>query len=542
MAAQTADKSHFTTWDVLKPVGVSAELFLPNEPITPLNCPQVLRLIVSATIGGIPSVETLLNSFAMALWPDRSSPELIWTGFHARFKELIRHMVDEEVPEHLLAEAETLRHSIKQFLAEKDEGLRSQLFEAILASVTTLQSTFPDENEGTEETPDDWHDALENLKITPEKNPDEDEETSDEDFRCPERLTPFLIPLGTFHLALLWSQWKFPEQIHGTKDSSPDNYRQDLESTLEKYADLIARARTECLKWRREQIEEPEMGSWNWSYFVGDEVTIVDRFTGESEYFQWGPGYRYQDDMKWEAMLFNLNYAVDNKYTAELDAVLGPALIWDLFKPGSEAEGVKDQCFVYPGWIGNGKHMSMDWFDHRELYEKHGSITKIILHADDTLYGMEVFYGDQSAGLRGAKKGSEHVLHLGSQESITKLEGAVTVEEKKVIPANMQAENADGEPNDERLTVDRLEFTKCTQILDESGRIKGFKSPETVGGGRADINYSHDGNEKNNRYWNRLLWLSGWSSNRDDGGHIQMIWPVFGYRQDFFKDGTCRRS
>ena len=175
----------------------------------------------------------------------------------------------------------------------------------------------------------------------------------------------------------------------------------------------------------------------------------------------------------------------------------------------------------YPGWIGDGSSQIMQtedpyYFSHEDLFTKNGPITKVIIHAGDRIDGIELFYGGQSAPVRGGVSGSQHtVLEVRPGEMITGFSA------KAGVPGKATGYDS---------YLSALKLTSTT----ENGTVG-----QTIQAGREDwiaqLGWTHtfDGHAGGLRDddTKRLLWFSGWSEANGRGGWIYRLLPVFGHYQ-----------
>lgn len=116
----------------------------------------------------------------------------------------------------------------------------------------------------------------------------------------------------------------------------------------------------------------------------------------------------------------------DIVYRQQIDDILAPSLQWNNFKMRNSHNFIRAERTVSKTWVACGNAYELGWkhFNDRELVQKHGPITKVVLNCAAWIDGFEIFYERVSSGLRGATGGERHDIDLQPHEAIMRVVGS----------------------------------------------------------------------------------------------------------------------
>jgi hypothetical protein len=462
------------------------------------NVNQALKTAVSSGVKFVPGVGALLNGLVSALWPNPDkSKNLVWEDIEKKVEAIAAGLIEKNNSRDMRNRTEGICNVMKLYLdLPPGSANKGNRFDNMLTALEQNQPCY-----FNDESP--W------LNLT------------------------YFAFLGTLHLAVLREQHLFYKDIWGGEDEAADQHQRNLETTVEKYLEARNKIVCKCLEWRAGEIKlvyQKEKKGYNNEY----ELHIVDTLRNINERFEWSD-WQHVGQRKYMCRIKQLKDWVDTGYKSQIEALLSPTFSWPLYHPNPTAAllmnepGTNDSSAVrqgqisqsesdvftlqrlmmdYPGWIGDGiwpqiQDNNGSYFNHKELFKAHGSISKVIVHGGDWIDGIEVFYSGQAAALIGLKGGSRHeTLELGPGELITGLW------------ANDRGENG---------SISTLKL----QTTNEDGKVV-----QTVQFGKADTwKYSFNGHEGGleGGHAKRLLWLSGWGDDNRRTGWVFRLLPAFGH-------------
>ncbi|EWZ31317.1 uncharacterized protein FOBCDRAFT_281031 [Fusarium oxysporum Fo47] len=339
-----------------------------NDTFNAKNVNKALKFTTGAGIKFVPVVGGLLSGLLSALWPDPENKGLVWED------------IEDKMTEGL--------HKVMRDYLDQESGSveKGQYFTSLVTALSPDQPFYFDDK-----TPCD------NLA--------------------------YFVSVGTLQLTVLREQHLFYSQIYGHEDHQAAKHKKDLEDAAKKYLTTRNQIVAECLKYHKDQIKE-EWHEKDAGYFNANAVSLKNPLRKVDELFKW-------DDMsplgkyKFQCRRKQFQTWLDAGYKAQVEALLSPSFSWPLYFPTPHAD-LRSENSAHPGWMGDGANLSISYdvcyFDHEDLFRKHGPITKVILHAGDRLDGIELWYGDQKADIRGAKSGyQQKTLELKTGEMITGL-------------------------------------------------------------------------------------------------------------------------
>ncbi|KAK2472724.1 hypothetical protein H9L39_14899 [Fusarium oxysporum f. sp. albedinis] len=421
-----------------------------NDTFNAKNVNKALKVTTGAGIKFVPVVGGLLSGLLSALWPDPENKGLVW----------------EDIEDKVKVMTEGLHKVMRDYLDQESGSVeKGQYFTSLVTALSHDQPFYFDDK-----TPCD------NLA--------------------------YFVSVGTLQLTVLREQHLFYSQIYGHEDHQAAKHKKDLEDAAKKY--LTA----------RNQIDA--------GYFNANAVSLKNPLRKVDELFKW-------DDMsplgkyKFQCRRKQFQTWLDTGYKAQVEALLSPSFSWPLYFPTPHADlrsensahvdggqitdtTVRRLMMDYPGWMGDGANLSIGYdvcyFDHEDLFRKQGPITTVILHAGDRLDGIELWYGDQRADIRGAKRGyQQKTMELKTGEMITGLwaNGGSDV----LTAMKLSTTSQDGQAR-ETISVARDGIEPSTWNYSFDGHKGGLKNDETK----------------------RLLWFCGWSIGNGEP-YIYRLLPVF---------------
>ncbi|EWY82070.1 hypothetical protein FOYG_14191 [Fusarium oxysporum NRRL 32931] len=460
-----------------------------NDTFNAKNVNKALKLTTGAGIKFVPVVGGLLSGLLSALWPDPENKGLVWEDIEDKVKVVATDLINKNNTIYMRKMTEGLHKVMRDYLDQEPGSVeKGQYFTSLVTALSHDQPFYFDDK-----TP--W----DNLA--------------------------YFVSVGTLQLTVLREQHLFYSQIYGHEDHQAAKHKKDLEDAVKKYLTARNQIVAECLKYHKDQIKE-EWHEKDAGYFNANAVSLKNPLRKVDELFKW-------DDMsplgkyKFQCRRKQFQAWVDTGYKAQVEALLSPSFSWPLYLPTPHAdlrsensahvdEGqitdttVRRLMMDYPGWMGDGANLSIGYdvcyFDHEDLFRKHGPITKVILHAGDRLDGIELWYGDQKADIRGAKSGyQQKTLELKTGEMITGLwaNGGSDV----LTAMKLSTTSQDGQAR-ETISVARDGIEPSTWNYSFDGHKGGLKNDETK----------------------RLLWFCGWSIGNGEP-YIYRLLPVFGHYQ-----------
>ena len=342
------------------PVETDADgLALPRAPGVEWD----LKALILGGIGSIPDVGSMLAGIVGFFWPDDSASAVF---------ELLKQYVDVLVPG-------LINQEYISELEKRLEGIRGVL------------KDYQDTSFGTPQKGQFFTDLLADL---------DDAEPFFFDKRSPEQTLTYFIALGTIKLTALRDQVLCYERIYGVPAPKHDanQHLSLLKTKIEDYVAAAEDAKQRAIKWRTDQIT---INKQDYAHY-----TVNDGLTGEARpFYESCYGDPSQAATRYRTQLLD-------KFTAALDAFLIPSYLWPGFDPENLEKPQPSDVRVDDGPFGD---FHADAFDDGP---QSVAITKVVIYADDRIWGIEVFYGGISGGLHGGTEGVANVLILEQNESI----------------------------------------------------------------------------------------------------------------------------
>jgi hypothetical protein len=269
------------------------------EPCTPMASPRALRTAVLrgadpireaviALTGLIPTAGGGVKFLLGLLWQD-SGGTLI-----EQIREYVRDVAKEMIDNQALID-----------LANKLEGLKDAI---------DLYSTDPTGSK---------MDAV--LMVLTENRP------HFFNTQFPEKTLPYLLTLGSMHLAALREHHDTYEKLYGHKPEKPGEVLKFLKDTVDKYVKGAAAARKATAEWRQKYITLSQRMAYKDGHAHHDYFYVEDKYDGWS--FVADEGQIDQSRRLGNAIYEERKRVVKEEFDAELDALFGPALMWKYMKP-----------------------------------------------------------------------------------------------------------------------------------------------------------------------------------------------------------------
>ncbi|KAK4206277.1 hypothetical protein QBC37DRAFT_460189 [Rhypophila decipiens] len=391
-----------------------------------------------------------------------TSSESIWKNMETSVVNVATDVNDRDNAKKLLSQLKGLRHAVNVFLDAEDKSS----FDLMIGSMDQAASMFCDDESL-------WYSLQ------------------------------YLVPMASLHLAALWTRCT-----------------EDFKKDLGKYDTPKSEIPT-CMEWRKGKITTEKVSVGTFEAKVPEPlcnrstITVRDQLNGWAKEFTWGIEdvsesnlKRRQANMEYKSAIF----WVDCIYFEKLKDLIHPKLYWSFYRQ-PDASGKTDRPSYIDrwhlenlGWLDDGATSGTSMFDDWDFFGNHGPITKIILHADTVNHrvgGIEVFYGGQSSGLRGAANpNAMAIMELRPGEAFTKLDWG----------------HEAGKP------LTHLAFTKSSTGAD---RKLAVGPPVPVWG---PWNCAHDARPAGRAEPSRLLCFCGWSSEKPGSGAIDRLWPILDTR------------
>ncbi|KAK6530527.1 hypothetical protein TWF694_003869 [Orbilia ellipsospora] len=462
------------------------------------NINAALKTTVTAGVELIPEVGALLGVLVEALWPEPAKKGLVWEDIESKVKEVATDLINKENSQHMRKITEGLYNVMKLYIdqatANNNYSEKSSYFSNIMSALSLHQPLYMSDSAP-------W-----------------------------DNLTYFA-SVGTLHLTVLREQALFYEKIHGHGDSQHQKHLQDLEDAIKTYLTARNTIVHKCIEWYKTQLDAHWSASGD-GYYHEYQVQYKELQRKTDETFRWNDQNLF-GRKAYHCRQKQFETWANTGYRARVEAILSPSFSWPLFSrnpregiatsnPAHVEEGhftggyVKRLMLDYPGWIGDGISPLMDeekgYFDHEELFRKHGPITRVSMYWGDRIDGLRVEYGGVDAPMCGQGGGGNYILmevHPVSGNMIT------------MIKANEGP--VDG-------AINSLQFGVTKQDGTEFHRIQcGYKGRTVTDSGWKWSFDGHAGGLKGDSA-KRLLWFRGWyRAGGSNGGFIYRLQPVFGH-------------
>jgi len=251
-----------------------------------------IRDAVIALTGLIPEAGGGVKFLLGLFWKDSGGSLIEQVRDYVR--SVAKQMIDEEFLNNLTKEMEGIKNVIKQYAQATPGADKGQWMTSMLQKLEASQPNFFD-------------------------------------LRAPEKTLPHFLTLGTMHLSALRERYDNFEKLYNKKPDNPAELLADLQDRVKLYVAGGTTARHKTLEWRLKYIE------FSQQMVYVDGRPHHDVFVVEDKY----DGFRYVADTgKFDRsraegleVFEERKRQVTEAFSAELDALFGPALVWKYINP-----------------------------------------------------------------------------------------------------------------------------------------------------------------------------------------------------------------
>jgi len=251
-----------------------------------------IREAVIALSGLIPEAGGGVKFLLGLFWTD-SGGSLI-NQIRDYVRSVAKEMIDEEFLKNLTKQMEGIENVIRQYAMATPGADKGNWMTSMLATLETAQPNFFD-------------------------------------LRAPEKTLPNFVTLGTMHLSALRERYDKYEELYGKKHHNPPEQLADLQRRVKLYVGGAATARQKTLEWRLKYIEFSQRLAYKDGKPHHDVFVVEDKYDG----FRYVADTGQIDRSRAEGLevFEERKRQVTEAFSAELDALFAPALVWKYLNP-----------------------------------------------------------------------------------------------------------------------------------------------------------------------------------------------------------------
>ena len=346
-------------WEPSTPDAENVQTLLSLEE---QNVSASLESLMAGIAGTVPTVGSALKGLVGALWPNPESPMQVWDSIKLYMDALLSSLIDQIRAAYL---NDTLDGLYRVLLAYNQTAYgtsqKGSLFSALL---TELRSDVP--------------------YFVDRQNPSS--------------TLIYMIPMSTIMLIVLREQALFYEDIYQETDPDAEQHRRSLIEHIDNFTRLARQGANDALNWRLEQIKVVADRD---KYYVEDEPANY-RSVGYS-------GQSWAD----EALAWRRSY-VENEYTIQLNALMGPVGLWKYLAPDNTETPAQETYQVQSLLLSDNNPSNTPFND-----EPSAPVTGLVVRSGNLIDSIQMIYGGEPGPVHGSpNSGEPHRWDLEDGESI----------------------------------------------------------------------------------------------------------------------------
>ncbi|WP_346840163.1 hypothetical protein [Microbulbifer sp. SAOS-129_SWC] len=346
-------------WEPSIPDAANVQTLLSLEE---QNVSASLESLVAGIAGTVPTVGAALKGLVGALWPNPESPMQVWNSIELYINALLASLVDQIKAQYL---TDTLDGLYRALLVYNETAYgtsqKGSLFSALLTELRTDEPYFVDRDN-------------------------------------PASTLIYMIPMSTIMLIVLREQALFYEDIYLESDPDAEMHRRSVIEHIESFTRLAQQGASDALAWRLDQIQVVTEGS---NYYVVDPAANYQ-----------SPSYSGQSPAD-EALAWRRSY-VENEYTIQLDALLGPVQLWKYLSPDNTEVPTQETQQVHSLLLSDNNPSDTPFSD-----DPSAPVTGLVVRAGDLIDSIQMIYGGEPGAVHGSPaSGEPHRWDLQENEAI----------------------------------------------------------------------------------------------------------------------------
>lgn len=249
------------------------------------------RDAVLSLVGMIPKLGGGVKYLLSAFWEDPAGSPFERLRDYVR--EVAKQLIDEEYVNTLAKHMDGIKKAVKQYSMATEGADKGGWMTNMLGTLDKAQPYFLDR-------------------------------------RAPEKTLPHLITLGTMHLSALRERYDNFEKLYSRKSDRPEELLANLQETVQIYADAGKTAREKTLEWRLAFVtlyqDKPSVDtSRRRDFHVADSYEGFHYVTDDSD--------MARAQATAQLVFEERKRLVKEAFSAELDALFAPALLWKYINP-----------------------------------------------------------------------------------------------------------------------------------------------------------------------------------------------------------------
>jgi hypothetical protein len=311
-----------------------------------------IRDSVLALSGLIPKAGGGVKFLLGLFWKDSGGSLIDQVREYVR--NVARQMIDEEYLSNLAKDMDGIKNVIKQYAQATLGADKGQWMTAMLQKLEASQPYYFDQ-------------------------------------RAPEKTLPHLLTLGTMHISALRERYDNFEKLYNKKPDNPEELLKDLQDRITLYVDGAKIARQKTLEWRLKRIELSQKLVYVDGRPHHDVFVVDDSYDGF--HYVADTGQIDRSRAEGAAVFEERKRQVTEAFSAELDALFGPALVWKYVNPALTEEPKTVRVISTSGLFGAKRGTA---FDGEKLIGSNIPITAITIRvnvAGDRVLGLQIVRG-----------------------------------------------------------------------------------------------------------------------------------------------------
>jgi hypothetical protein len=239
------------------------------------------------------------------------------------------------------------------------------------------------------------------------------------DLRAPEKTLPHFLTLGTMHLSALRERYDKFEELYKKKHDNPAEQLADLQKRVKLYVGGAATARQKTLEWRLKYIEFSQQVVYVGGQPHHDVFVVEDKYDGFLHVADTGQIARSRAEGL--EVFEERTRQVTEAFSAELDSLFGPALVWKYINPALTEKPRNVRVTTKSGLFGAKRGTA---FEGEKVPASDIPITEIGIltnPAGDRVQGMRITRGSGGVNAWGSfsGRGNDHRHSFRRGEVIT---------------------------------------------------------------------------------------------------------------------------